>query len=133
MQSLDHLAFRTVGWSIMWNVATAQLREDRSVILDGVARAPEVAATRDIAYAAGSRSIVVLTTIDDAKLHEQRVAGRFRAIPGWPELTWEDVQRTRATWRPPDDVDLVLSADRAFESNLVELQAAIGSASTTNK
>ena len=100
MQTFDRLAFRTVGWSIMWNVATSQLRAGRSVVLDGVARQPEVSRTLEVAIESDARSIVVVCTIEDEQLHEQRLLGRVREIPGWPELVWEDVLRSRAGWQP---------------------------------
>jgi predicted kinase len=126
MQTLDRVAFRTVGWSIMWNVAAAQLRAGRSVILDGVARQPEVVKSRDVAKACDASFFVVLCTIDDSDLHRQRIAERVRGIPGWPELTWEEVQRSRAGWQAPDDADLVLSALDSFEANLELLRSAFG-------
>jgi AAA domain len=48
LRDLSHTEYRRVGWSIMWNLATAQLRSGRSVVLDGVAREVEVAGTRDV-------------------------------------------------------------------------------------
>jgi predicted kinase len=126
MQTMDRVAFRTVGWSIMWNVAAAQLRAGRSVILDGVARQPEVDKSRDVAKACNASFFMVLCTIDDSALHRQRIAERERGIPGWPELTWEEVQRSRDGWQSPEGADLVLSAHVAFDANLEALRSAIG-------
>ena len=126
MQTLDRVAFRTVGWSIIWNVTVAQLRAGRSVILDGVARQPEVDKSRDVAKACDASFFVVLCTINDSDLHRQRIAERVRGIPGWPELTWEEVQRSRDGWQPPVGADLVLSADESFDANLEVLRSAFG-------
>jgi predicted kinase len=41
VEALPFEEYRRVGWSILWNLATAQLRDGRSVVLDGVARTPE--------------------------------------------------------------------------------------------
>jgi len=130
MQTLDRVTFRTVGWSIMRNIAAAQLRAGRSVILDGVARQPEVSGTRDVAKACNAFPFVVLCTIDDSDLHKQRIAERVRGIPGWPELTWEEVRRSRDGWQPPNDVDLVLTAHQSFDANLAATRSAIGLDST---
>ncbi len=46
---LDPVDHRKVGWSIMRNLAVAQLRDGRSVVLDGVARDDEIATTRGTA------------------------------------------------------------------------------------
>ena len=37
---------RGVGWSVLWALARSQLRLGSSVVLDGVAREPEVEGTR---------------------------------------------------------------------------------------
>jgi predicted kinase len=53
IRGLSLVEHRRIGWSILWNLATAQLRVGRSVVLDGVARDVEIAGTRDIARTAG--------------------------------------------------------------------------------
>lgn len=125
MSELEHLAFRSVGWSVMWNIAIAQVREGRSVVLDGVARAPEVQRTRDVADEAECRSFVALCSIADARAHRERVIGRDRNIPNWPELTWEDVERSRSGWEPPTDIDLILNALDPVKDNLAKLRRAL--------
>jgi predicted kinase len=128
MQSLGSDGFRSVGWTVMWNLARAQLRQGRSVVLDGVARAGEAQGTRTVAQEERSRCLVVLSTLDDATLHRQRVEGRDRGIPGWPELTWESVAQGRKTFEPPGDVDLVLDAAQPFADNAGRLRALVRSA-----
>ncbi len=105
---MDSLGHRSVGWSLLWQTADAQLRRGMSVVLDGVARDHEVAGTRALAQRANAGVLVIMTTCDDEVEHRARVEGRDRAIPGWHELTWRDVQRTKAGWRPPTDIDLVV-------------------------
>jgi len=51
--------------------------------------------------------------------------GRTRNIPNWPELTWEDVGRSRSGWEPPGDVDLILNSLDPVNVNLVELRRAL--------
>jgi predicted kinase len=114
MQPPGHAA---VGWSILRALARSQLREGRSVVLDGVARAAEVALCRQIADAEGARCIVILTECADAELHRHRVEGRQRAIPDWYELDWDHVQRSRANWTAPSPVDLTLEATDSPETN----------------
>jgi hypothetical protein len=48
--------------------------------------------------------------------------GRTRDIPNWPELTWEDVERSRLNWEPPGDVDFVIDSAQ-IEATLVALRA----------
>lgn len=119
----DH---RRVGWSILWNLATAQLRGGRSVVLDGVARDVHVAGTRAVADAAGARCVVVTTACSDPGLHRSRVEGRSRAIPGWHELDWDHVSAVLAGWRPPGHADLTLDAAGPLSGNVARLLGVLG-------
>lgn len=94
LRQMTHLDYRQVGWSILWNLATAQLRNGRSVVLDSVASDIEVTRTRELSTAAGVRSVVVATSCSDLVVHRSRVAGRLRRIPGWHELAcWHGGRR----------------------------------------
>ncbi len=117
---------RRVGWSVLWSLALAQLREGRSAVLDGVARSGETLATRRVAGEAGARSLVVLTSCTSSKRHRALVEGRRRGIPGWYELDWEHVSRSRARWRSPADVDLKLDAGDDLGENGARLLAVLG-------
>lgn len=101
--SLERPTQRRIGWAILANLAEAQLRHGRSVVLDGVARDEHVAGARDLARRYDARSIVVLTTCHDRDRLRARTEGRQRDIPGWHELTWDHVGSFR--WEPPPDVD----------------------------
>lgn len=120
---------RGVGWSLLWALARSQLRLGSSVVLDGVARDPNVEGTRLVAREEGARSAVILTSVHDADLHRSRVEGRQRLIPDWYELDWDHVARARASWVPPADVDLVLEAARPVDENGARLQALLTSLS----
>lgn len=125
--TMSHLDHRRVGWSILWNLAAAQLRRGSSVVLDGVAREVEIDGTRDIAEATGTRSIVVVTCCRDLDLHRSRVEGRSRDIPGWHELDWEHVTSLLHRWDEPSGEDLVLDAVRPLADNIDELISALRS------
>jgi len=118
----DH---RRVGWSILWNLATAQLRGGRSAVLDGVARDVHVAGTRAVADAAGARCVVATTTCSDPALPRSRVEGRSRAIPGWHELDWDHVSAVVHGWQPPDHADLALDAAAPLADNVARLVGAL--------
>lgn len=121
LRELSHLEHRRVGWEILWNLATAQLRRGCSVVLDGVARDIEVAGTRDVARATGATCRVVVTSCSDQVIHRGRIEGRSRGIPGWHELDWEHVVGVLARWEPPADADLDLDAVATFEANAAQL------------
>lgn len=110
LEAMDRLDHRRVGWSLLWQAARAQLRRGQSVVLDGVARAAETTATRALAADCGVDAWVVMTTCPDPIEHRARIEGRDRGIPGWHELSWDDVERTRGRFEPPGDADLVIDS-----------------------
>jgi hypothetical protein len=114
---------------LLWALARSQLRLGSSVVLDGVARGPEVEGTRLVATEEGASSLVVMTTCGDAELHRSRVEGRQRQIPGWYELDWDHVARARSGWDPPGGVDLVLEAGDPLEHNADRLRELVASRS----
>jgi predicted kinase len=113
---------RGVGWSLLWALARSQLRLGSSVVLDGVARDPEVEATRQMAAEEGAGCVVVVTSCPDAGVHRALVEGRQRHIPHWYELDWDHVERTRSSWVGPAGVDLVLNAAMPVEENAGRLR-----------
>jgi predicted kinase len=120
LRTMDHPTHRSVGWSILWNLATAQLRQGRSVVLDGTARASEVDGTRRTAADAGARCVVAVTSCRNATVHRRRVEGRVRGIPGWHELDWDHVSEFLARWEPPRG-DLCLDAMDPLAANVTAL------------
>ncbi len=128
LDAMEPPGHRDVGWSIMWALARAQLRMGSSVVLDGVARAPEVEGTRRVAREEGAASVVVMTTCADVDVHRSRVEGRRRQIPNWYELDWDHVAQSRASWIPPEGVDLVLPATDQVEDNARRLREVVAAA-----
>jgi predicted kinase len=120
---------RGVGWSLLWALARSQLRLGSSVVLDGVARDPEVRGTRQVAAEEGAACLVVMTSCGDAGLHRTLVEGRQREIPGWYELDWDHVEQARASWTAPDGLDLVLDAGDPRENNESALRALLAAPS----
>ncbi len=117
---------RVVGWSILDYLARAQLRRGCSVVLDGVARAPEIARCRDSARDLAAKLVVIMTQCSDLRVHRARIDGRQRVIPNWYELDWEHVQTTLAGWEAPRDVDLVLETTAQWEANVTRLRGLLG-------
>ncbi|HEY1652273.1 MAG TPA: AAA family ATPase [Acidimicrobiales bacterium] len=125
LEAMGPRGHRGVGWSILWALARSQLRRGLPVVLDGVARAPEVAGTRAVAQEEGAPSLVVMTRCTDPELHRARIEGRERGIPNWYELEWDYVERARGEWVSPDDVDLVLDAAASVSDNAEALRDAL--------
>jgi len=106
-----------VGWSILGALGRAQLRHGSSVVLDGIARQPDIELCRQVAADERATLIVVLTECADVDVHRSRIEGRTRDIPNWYELDWDHVQETRQSWTPPPLVDLTLNAELSAETN----------------
>jgi len=124
LREMDHLAHRSVGWSILWNLAVAQLRHGRSVVLDGTARDPEVDGTRRTAADTGARGVVAVTSCRDRAVHRARIEGRSRGIPGWHELDWDHVAGFLGRWDPPP-ADVCLDAIDPLADNIAALEAVL--------
>ena len=121
LRQMQPTTYRRVGWSILWNLARAQLRGGHSVVLDGLARDPEVLTSRQIAASEGARCLVVATTCSDAEIHRGRIEGRTRAIPGWHELDWDHVAGVLARWEALSSVELCLDAAADLDGNVTTL------------
>jgi predicted kinase len=125
LDAMEPSGHRAVGWSLLWSLARSQLRRRLPVVLDGVARQPEVSGTRALADEEKARCLVVMTSCADADVHRARVEGRTRRIPNWYELDWEHVARARTAWEPPADVDVVLEATEPLAANTASLRSAL--------
>ena len=106
---------QVVGWSILNALARAQLRCGRSVVLDGVARAPEIDACRETARSESARMVLIATQCSNVLVHRSRIEGRQRLIPNWYELDWNQVEQSLASWDQPLDADLHLDTAEAWD------------------
>lgn len=125
---MDFPTYVSVGWSVMWNLCTAQLRLRRSVVLDAVARDAQLEQAHAVAAAHGAGCLVALATCSDEGLHCSRVEGRRRDIPGWHELDWAHVLRVKSRFPPPSAVDLILDAADDLGTNYDRLDQLLSSA-----
>ena len=118
LDTMEPAGHGLVGWSLLRAFAQSQLRRGSSVVLDGVARAPQVEVLRSLAGEEGAQFLVILTECSDPALHRSRVDGRQRDIPGWYELDWSHVERSRKSWDPNMPVDL--KVDTAEPLSMIE-------------
>jgi len=122
LDAMEPPGHRAVGWSILSALARSQFRRGCSVVLDGVAREPEISACRVLASDEGAQFVLVMTQCADVDLHRSRVTGRQRQIPNWYELDWGHVQRARRDWQSPQGVDLILDAGGPLDENAERLR-----------
>ncbi len=99
-------------------LAAEQLKLGSSVVLDAVSAVKEARQMwRDLSEKYGARCLVIECVLEPG-LHRQRIEARVRKIHGIPEVTWEDVERSRKEYLPWDQERLVLDSAEAVEKNL---------------
>lgn len=112
------------SYELLTTLAQEQLRRRQSAILDSVATFERIRSTwRSLAHEHGAAFKVVECTCSDEGLHRARLVGRQRCIPGWYEVTWEEVERVRRSYEAWDDDRLILDAVNPLDQNLALLAA----------
>jgi hypothetical protein len=71
--------------------------------------------------------VVILVECPDLDIHRSRIETRRRDIPGWYELTWDDVQRSRSRWSPPPHSDLHIDSTATRDSIRERIGSLLGS------
>ena len=123
LDAMDPPGHRAVGWSLLHALARSQMRRGCSVVLDGVARSPEVDRCRHLAAEEGARFALIVTQCSDLNLHRARIENRQRDIPDWYEIDWRHVEATRTTWAVLTGVDLVVDATVPLDQNAFSVRA----------
>ena len=112
------------GYELLGSLAEAQLALGTSVVLDSVAAYERLRDRwRDLAARHGARFRAVECVCSDEKVHRGRIDGRQRGIPGWYELTWQEVEDARSRYEPWLAEHLVLDAVAPLDRNLAALAA----------
>jgi predicted kinase len=107
-----------VAEDLLTTLAGEQLRRGQSAILDTVARTVVSRETWRMVARDHSAALVFIECIcSDVGLHRRRIEGRDRAIPGWYELRWDDVERVRDRWESWPEDHLILDAVNPLADN----------------
>ena len=107
-----------VGYELLTILAERQLQLGQSVILDSVASvAPIRQQWRELAHQYQATWLVIECICSDEAVHQQRLHGRQRAIPGWHELTWSDVERVKGYFATWEEERLIIDSVDPFEKN----------------
>ncbi len=114
-----------VANGLLATLADHHLGDGHSVVIDAVlGEAVQRHELRAVATKHDAAFVLVECVCSDAAVHRSRIEGRVRGIDGWPELTWAEVEATRARYLPWDEPDrLVLDAIDSPESNHSALMA----------
>ena len=96
----------------------------QSAILDSVVGLPEQRDLwRALAAEFGADFYVIETICSDEAVHRQRIEGRIRGIPGWHELTWANIETSRANFVAWAEERLIVDAVDPLEQNLAAVRA----------
>jgi hypothetical protein len=126
LETMSRDRFHDVGYALMAHAMEKQLRNRQSVLLDCVARIGAFPRWLAIAAEHGVPLRVVECICSDAEVHRSRVVGRIRAIPGWYELEWSNVETARARYEPLAVEKIVVDAVDPIERNLARVRAHLG-------
>jgi predicted kinase len=113
---------RAVGTALLSRLAEQELRGGRSIVLDLVAREAPRREWAALAARFDAPLSVIECICSDAAVHQERVEGRRRDIPGWYELDWPRVERGRSGYEPLAEPKLVLDAVQPFDANLARVR-----------
>jgi predicted kinase len=117
---------RAVGWSLLGRLAEQELRRGRNLVFDLVARESPRREWSALAERYGAHFGVVECICSDLEVHRSRVDGRSRDIPGWYELTWPQVERSRGNYVPLGQPKLVIDAVDDLDHNLAMVREYLG-------
>lgn len=114
------------SYDVIHALAREQLGVGKAVVLDSVVgrsrfRDPQLAIANDF----GVPFLVIECVCSDEVVHRQRVETRRRAIPGWYEPDWAEVERIASFYEPWSTDHLVLDAVNPLADNVGRAVAAI--------
>lgn len=116
------------GYELLTTLAQRQLQLGQSVILDSVASSEAVRARwRELAATHHADWRVIECVCSDEASHRARLAVRERGIPGWHELTWEDVERVKAYYAEWQDERLTIDTVSPLAENIKTVLAYVQS------
>ena len=112
------------SYDLMTTLAERQLMLSQSVILDSVASTETIRRTwRQLAQQFHTDWRVIECFCSDETLHRSRLQLRDRKIPGWPELTWSNVENVKQYYAKWHEERLALDMVEPCEENYAKAKA----------
>lgn len=100
LASVSHPQLGTCGYEILTRCAESVLTAGGSVVLDSVCSFESIRNSwRSLAEIHGADFRVIECVCSAPEIHRQRLASRRRGIPGWPEISWEDVVKVKSYYQ----------------------------------
>jgi len=116
------------GYELLTMLAERQLQLGQSVIVDSVASTTTIRDRwRNLAHQYNVQWRVIECVCSDQALHRTRLVSRQRNIPGWPELSWNEVERVSSYYALWSEPHLILDATVDATQNLTEALAYLDS------
>lgn len=116
-----------IAYELLTALADAQLARGSSVVMDSVGPNEGLrSGWRQMALRRGASFRAVECVVTDPVVHRERMEHRRRDIPGWYELTWQDVEDVRAPYEPWVGERLVLDAMQPLATNIAALTRYLG-------
>lgn len=107
------------GYHLLTTLAKRQLQLQQSAILDSVVGLERTRHEwRALAKTFGAEWAVIECICSDERLHQARVAARRYPIPGWPPLSWAQVEYVRAYFEPWQEERLILDSVKPVAQNI---------------
>jgi hypothetical protein len=111
---------------LLRTLVTRQLMLDQSAVVVDMVGDSQFVLWRETAEHFSARLSLIECVCSDEAVHRARIEGRVRGIPGWHEVGWDHVERTRAEV-PPLTVDrLIVDAMGPVEANFRRVLDYIG-------
>ena len=117
---------RDVGYSLMCRVGELQLRRGHGIIFDVITRPRALALFSALASRYETPLSVIECCCSDRAVHEARIVGRRRNIPGWDELEWHWVENSISIYEELPEPKLVVDAVAPLDANIARVEAYLG-------
>ena len=109
--TVERARLGSIGYDLLTMLARRQLILGQSAILDSVASTASIRTCwRELAEELGAARSVIECICSDEQVHRERLSGRERGIPGWPELDWSEVERVRGYYEPWREERLIVDS-----------------------
>ncbi|MBC2644430.1 MULTISPECIES: AAA family ATPase [unclassified Rhodococcus (in: high G+C Gram-positive bacteria)] len=120
---LDRQRYLAMYHSMLESLITRQLMLDQGAVVDCGIDDTVALRWQEVTDKYGTRLHVVECVCSDETEHRRRVEGRQRNIPGWHEVDWAHVQRSRAESSPLTVPHLTVDAMEPIKANLQSIHS----------
>ena len=112
----------SIGYDLLTVLAERQLILGQSVILDSVASTASIRNTwRELGKKYNADWRVIECICSNVSVHRERLEKRQRAIPGWHELKWTDVEFVQSYYAPWDEERLIIDSINSIDQNILDI------------